>query len=223
MGPRETESTEFPLHAKMVKEVTFLIPPQDTADKGRLTVVLDIDETLVHTSRQQTIANTLDKFTINVFNAAFTVFKRPCLDLFLEKAAAKYELISFTAGVEEYSKAVLSEIDPEGKYFKHSLFRQHCAQISPSNIVKDLRILNRCPSRVVLVDNTLGNFLLQPENGVPITTFVDDVADNALNVLLEFLNCLDAAHDVRVPLRATFQLHELFRMQGATLAKSTYA
>ena len=195
-----------------------LLSPQKEEDRGKLTVVLDIDETLVHTSRQHQdnkVISPLNSFVIQVFDQTFTVYKRPNLDSFLQKASAKYELISFTAGVEAYSKAVLHEIDPEGKYFKLCLFRQHCAKISPSAIVKDLRILNRCPSRVVLVDNTLGNFILQPENGVPITTFVDDAADNALNVLLEFLNCLESVHDVRVPLRATFQLEELFRLHGS--------
>jgi len=210
MGPAvETRSNKL---AKMMSHPGSL-PPQDKLVRGKLTVVLDIDETLVHTSKRQEKANSLDTFTICVFDEVFTVFKRPSLDLFLEKAAAKYELISFTAGIEEYSKAILQEIDPDGKYFKHSLFRQHCAQVSSSAIVKDLRILNRCPTRLVLVDNTLSNFVLQPENGVPITTFVNDAADTALNVLLEFLTCLDSVKDVRVPLRATFQLHELFQLK----------
>jgi Dullard-like phosphatase family protein len=192
----------------------WLLPPQDRRDRGKLTVVLDIDETLIHTTRKHEKVDSLDAFAIKVFDEVFTVLKRPSLDLFLARAAEKYELISFTAGVEEYSKAVLLEIDPKGQYFKHCLFRQHCAQVSPTAIVKDLRILNRCATRMVLVDNTLSNFILQPENGVPITTFVDDAADNALNVLLEFLTCLEAAKDVRIPLRATFQLHQLFKMSS---------
>jgi len=193
---------------------SWMLPPQAKEDRGKLTVVLDIDETLIHTTRSQAEPSKgLDTFVIKVQDETFTVLKRPSLDVFLERAAAKYELISFTAGVEEYSKAVLEAIDPHRKYFKHHLFRQHCSLVNPTTIVKDLRITNRCPTRVVLVDNTLSNFFLQPENGVPITTFLDDAADNALNVLLDFLTCLEPIHDVRVALRNTFHLHDLFKLK----------
>jgi len=190
----------------------FRLPPQAPHDNGKLTVVLDIDETLVHTSRGSVApTDTLDSFQILVFEQRFTVIKRPGLDEFLAKAASKYELIAFTAGLEEYSRAVLQEIDPRGQYFRHCLFRQHCAEVYPNTVVKDLRIINRCATKTVLVDNTLTNFLLQPENGVPITSFFNDDQDSALNVLMEFLTSLDSAGDVRNPIKATFQLPTLLQ------------
>jgi RNA polymerase II subunit A small phosphatase-like protein len=189
----------------------FKLPSQGSDDKGKLTVVLDIDETLVHTSRGSRTPAALESFEIHVFEQTFTVFKRPGLDEFLRKAASKYELIAFTAGLEEYSRAVLKAIDPGDIFFRHCLFRQHCAEVYPNTVVKDLRIINRSPSRTVLVDNTLTNFLLQPENGVPITSFFDDSKDSALNVLIEFLTTLDTACDVRTPIQATFQLPRLLQ------------
>jgi len=189
----------------------FKLPPQSKKDSGKLTVVLDIDETLVHTSRGTRIPDALESFEIYVFEQKFTVFKRPGLDEFLAKAASQYELIAFTAGLEEYSRAVLRAIDPSGTYFRHCLFRQHCAEVFPNTVVKDLRIINRCATRIVLVDNTLANFLLQPENGVPITSFFYDAKDSALVMLLEFLKSLDGFGDVRLPIKATFQLPRLLQ------------
>jgi RNA polymerase II subunit A small phosphatase-like protein len=198
------------------------VPPQQNGDHGKLTVVLDIDETLVHTSRRQQSQVSQDAFQIKVFGETLTVFKRPNLDRFLKMASERFELISYTAGREEYSQIVLKHIDPDGTIFKHRLFRQHCARVNKDTFVKDLSIVNRCPSRLVLVDNTLNNFLLQPENGIPVTTFVGG-EDNALNVLWDFLRCLESVKDVRIPLRATFKLPELFGNQKVNLSVQTIA
>jgi Dullard-like phosphatase family protein len=191
-------------------ETLPMIPPQADSDRGKMTVVLDIDETLIHTSRRQKIVGDVGQtFQIKVFGEVLTVHKRPNMDQFLNLASTQFELISYTAGHEEYSQAILSHIDPTGNIFKHRLFRQHCAIVAEETLIKDLSIINRCPTRLVLVDNTIGNFLLQPENGIPVTTFVGG-EDNALSVLWEFLLGIDLVKDVRVPLRATFKLPELF-------------
>jgi len=48
---------------------------------------------------------------------------------------------------------------------------------SKSGHVKDLRILERDLSRVVLVDNSPITYLFQKHNGIPIVSFVDDPRD----------------------------------------------
>jgi len=194
----------------------FLLPPQSEQDQGKLTVVLDIDETLVHTEfLPEHIMLTPEKiefFNANCNSQFFCVFvtgraalvrKRPFLREFLQEASKRYELITFTAGSEEYANAVLDRLDPNGSIFRHRLFRQHCCA---NGLVKDLRILNRNLQRTVMVDNSHFSFLFQLGNGIPIESFYDDSADKALIMLHDFLDALRNEEDVRSSLRSIFKL-----------------
>jgi Dullard-like phosphatase family protein len=199
----------------------FLLPPQLPEDEGKLTVVLDLDETLIHSrlprnlhdlrqeeERKDDTEAYSDCFEVVVFSETFRVNKRPGLDLFLQEASKQYELVCFTAGIQEYAEALMDGIDPDKKYFRYRLFRQHCLQIG-SNFVKDLRVVNRKPERVVLVDNNAFSFLSQLANGIPVSSFMDDENDTALNVLLEFLQVIREHDDVRTHLRSVFSLEIL--------------
>jgi len=194
-----------------------VLPPQLEEDQGKLTVVLDIDETLVHTEFLPQYVN-LSSEKIEQFNAncpphffcinlngrgAALVRKRPFLTEFLLEGSQRYELIAFTAGHEDYAGPLLDKLDPDGTIFRHRLFRQHCAQ---NGMVKDLRILNRNLSRTVLVDNSHTSFLFQLGNGIPIESFIDDMSDKALVMLHNFLESLRKEVDVRYALQNIFKL-----------------
>jgi len=60
--------------------------------------------------------------------------------------------------------------------------------------------------RVLLVDNSPVCFLMQPGNGVPISSFYDDGSDRALAKLQRLLKLLDRQPDVRPHLKALFNL-----------------
>lgn len=51
-----------------------------------------------------------------------------------------YEIIVFTAGVQEYADHILDEIDPEKKIFKRRLYRTDCIQLGEFYI-KDLSVI----------------------------------------------------------------------------------
>lgn len=51
---------------------------------------------------------------------------RPFLLHALEKLSEMYEMIVFTAGMQEYADHILDKIDPENKYFARRLYRQDC-------------------------------------------------------------------------------------------------
>jgi hypothetical protein len=61
-------------------------------------------------------------------------------------------------------------------------------------------------SRILLVDNSPVCFLMQPGNGVPISSFYDDGSDRALAKLQRLLKLLDRQPDVRPHLKALFNL-----------------
>jgi len=216
------------------KNTIFILPPQLPEDEGKLTVVLDLDETLVHSKlprglhelrqeeeRKEDTEPYSDYFEVVVFSETFRVHKRPGLDEFLAEASKHYELICFTAGIQEYAEVLMDAIDPERKYFRYRLFRNHCVQVGGS-FVKDLRVVNRKLERTVLVDNNAYSFLMQLGNGIPVSSFMDDANDTALHVLQEFLLAIREHEDVRDHLRNVFSL-ELLLGDSAKTHLENYA
>lgn len=59
-------------------------------------------------------------------------------------------------------------------------------------------------ARTVLVDDSNTSFMLQPDNGIPISAFYGDPRDRGLVEVLPLLRRLCEADDVRPELRAKF-------------------
>mmetsp|Transcript_4271 Transcript_4271/g.5375 ORF Transcript_4271/g.5375 Transcript_4271/m.5375 type:complete len:320 (+) Transcript_4271:230-1189(+) len=199
------------------------IGPPHPDDHGKMTVVLDVDETLIHsrltssqsrfrqTEERKDNAGSCEEFKI-VLEDGETVWvnKRPGLDGFLLEVSQRYEIVAYTAGLEEYAKPLLDWLDPRGVIFRHRLYRDSCLFIR-GYYVKDLQKLNRSLNRTVLVDNNAFCFLPQLSNGIPISSFYDDPTDNALHVLNTFLKRLENENDVRPILNKSFNLQNLLK------------
>jgi Dullard-like phosphatase family protein len=141
-----------------------------------LTVVLDLDETLIRYTNDNLI-------------------KRPYLDDFLSRLVkAKCELIIFTASTREYADPLIDQIEGDKKYFNQRLYRQHTVLID-DNFVKDLTKLGRDLSRIIIVDNEQYSFCLQKKNGILIKPFfaenegfnLDMTLDNLSIILLKII------------------------------------
>lgn len=96
-----------------------------------------------------------------------------------------YELVVFTAAMQDYADWVLNDIDSD-KYISHRLYRQHA---SPHGFVfvKDLSKTGRDLSKTIIVDNVAENFQLQPDNGIFIKSWFEDPKDTALSELAPLL------------------------------------
>jgi CTD small phosphatase-like protein 2 len=92
--------------------------------------------------------------------------------------AKYYEIVIFTAALQDYADQVIDQIDV-GCNIKYRLYRQHTSQNGPF-LVKDLSLLGREMSRMIIIDNISDNFILQPDNGIFISTWYDDMQDNFL-------------------------------------------
>jgi len=200
-----------------------IVPPQLPGDRGKLTVVLDVDETLIHSrlSSQQDhyrqaeerkeASSSCEEFKITLEDGETVwVNKRPGLDEFLRHMGENYETFVYTAGLEEYAKPLLDWLDPNGTIFRHRFYRDSCLFMR-GYYVKDLQKFNRDLTRTVLVDNNAFCFLPQLSNGIPISSFYDDPNDTALSVLASFLKRLDEEKDVRPFLRKSFNLETLLK------------
>jgi RNA polymerase II subunit A small phosphatase-like protein len=119
--------------------------------QGKKTLVLDLDETLVHSTFEPTDDSDLVvRVTIEGSNYNVYVKMRPGLDEFLEEVAEYYEVVVFTASMAKYADPVLDRIDKRG-CISHRLFREHCV-MHRGAYVKDLARLGRDLTNVVIVD-----------------------------------------------------------------------
>ena len=151
--------------------------------KYKYTLVLDMDETLIH-------------YFFTHINGMF--FVRPyCLE-FLKELNDIYEIVTFTAGTKEYADNILNILDIDNNIIKYRLYRQHTTVLGCS-IYKDLSKLGRDLSRVIIIDNLKENFKMQPNNGIFIKTWTNDINDVQLKDILKILKDIDSYNvtDVR--------------------------
>ena len=158
---------------KILLEKNKVKPPflgQPSNPNKIFTLVVDLDETLVHYVEEE--------------NRAY-VQVRPYADYFLTEMGKYFEIVIFTAAAEDYADIVLNELD-KNKAIDYKLYRKHTEQIN-GVFIKDLRKLGRDINKVVIIDNNKDNFSLQPENGLHICSFLGDQNDNELYLLSEDL------------------------------------
>ena len=166
------------------------LPPLDTK-KYKYSLILDLDETLVHYIEEE--------------NRAY-VQVRPYADFFLNEMAKYFELVIFTAAAEDYADIVLNELD-KNKVINYKLYRKHTEQIN-GVFIKDLSKLGRDLSKILIVDNNKDNFSLQPENGLHICSFIGDQNDDELynlsSDLMKIVEC--KKNDIRPVIKEIKQI-----------------
>ena len=149
-------------------EIPFL-KAKDKKDKREYTLVLDLDETLVHYMEDEEEYNAYVKVRLGAEN-------------FINELSKFCEIVIFTASTEDYANTVINGLDCKNN-ISYKLYRQHTNFVNGFNI-KDLSKLGRDISKVIIIDNIEENFSLQPDNGLNICDFEGDENDNELNFLL---------------------------------------
>ena len=158
-----------PVLINSINNIAPFLPPIEP--KFKFTLVLDMDETLIH-------------FFFTHINGMF--FVRPyCLD-FLNELNNLYEIITFTAGTKDYADNILNQLDINGDIIKYRLYRQHTSIIG-CNVYKDLSKIGRDLNKTIIIDNLRENFKMQPNNGIFIKTWTSDVNDTQFRDLKRIL------------------------------------
>jgi len=202
-------------------ESNGLLSPVSPADHGRKCLVLDLDETLVHSSFQKVDCSF--NFPIELDGLEYEVYvsKRPFVDEFIAECAKVYELVIFTASLSEYANPVIDTLDPNG-YIKHRLFREHCVFHENQVYVKDLSTLGRNIKDCIIIDNSPLSYLFDPTNAIGCTSWFGDPKDTELRDLLPVLNGqLLVVNDVRTMLDANTQSVEWLIKQYGDKNKKT--
>lgn len=177
---------------------------QKSSSSPSHTLVLDLDETLVHCSTEPIDSYDLT-FDVTFNDVEYKVYarKRPNMEKFLQQMSSMFEVVVFTASQQVYADKLLDIIDPSGSLIKYRVFRDSCTPIE-GNYLKDLRILGRDLSKVVIVDNSPQAFVFQMDNGIPIESWFEKQDDTGLLDLIPFLEQLKTVDDVRPLVREKF-------------------
>jgi len=173
----------------------FLLPDWAPGETKKKTLVLDLDETLVHSSFKP-IPDPDFVMSIELENVIHKVYvrKRSGVDNFLRVVGEKFEVVVFTASLAKYADPLLDILDRQ-RLVKKRLFREACVQ-HYGNYVKDLSHLGRLLTDVIIIDNSPFSYMFQPDNAIPITSWFNDKADRQLYDLLPFLEQLMYVDDV---------------------------
>ncbi|KAG9231893.1 plasma membrane phosphatase required for sodium stress response [Amylocarpus encephaloides] len=167
----------------------WLLPPIAPRFQGKKCLVLDLDETLVHSSFK--ILHQAD-FTIPVeiegqYHNVY-VIKRPGVDQFMKRVGELYEVVVFTASVSKYGDPLLDQLDIHN-VVHHRLFRESCYN-HQGNYVKDLSQVGRDLRETIIIDNSPTSYIFHPQHAVPISSWFSDAHDNELLDLIPVLEDL---------------------------------
>jgi RNA polymerase II subunit A small phosphatase-like protein len=168
-------------------------------DTGRKCLVLDLDETLVHSSFKM-ISNADFTVPVEIEGTVHNVYviKRPGVDEFMRQMGEIYEVVVFTASLAKYADPVLDKLDIH-EVVRHRLFRESCYN-HKGNYVKDLSQLGRDIHTSIIIDNSPASYIFHPNNAVPISSWFNDPHDTELTDLCPFLAELAEVDDVRAVL-----------------------
>lgn len=168
-----------------------LLSPARPEVQGRKCLVLDLDETLIHSAFRQVpdadfvIPVEIDSQMHNIF-----VIKRPGVEEFLKRMGELFEIVVFTASVSKYADPLLDQLDTD-RVVHHRLFRESCFNYN-GNFVKNLAALGRPLKDTIIIDNSPPSYIFHPQHAVPVSSWFSDNLDNELLDMIPFLEDLSS-------------------------------
>lgn len=151
-----------------------------SSDTPKKTLIIDLDETLIHSMAKGGRMSTGHMVEVRLGGAVnsagvslgpgvpilYYVHERPGCHEFLRKVAKWYNLIVFTASVQEYADPVINWLERERKYFSGRYYRQHCT-LRNGAYIKDLAQVEPDLSRVMILDNSPMSYIFHEGESCP--------------------------------------------------------
>ena len=182
--------------SKNLEQKNLLLPQKSLEFSDKKTLILDLDETLVHSSfvpfeNNDIILNVdFESVMYNIY-----VLVRPGAEEFIKKVSKLYEVIIFTASIAKYALPLLDILDNEKK-IKYRLTREHCTFLN-GIYIKELKRLNRNLKDLIILDNSPLAYAFDSDNGLPIKAWYEDKGDKELDKIFPILEFLSNTKDVR--------------------------
>uniref|UniRef100_A0A3P8THC9 protein-serine/threonine phosphatase n=1 Tax=Amphiprion percula TaxID=161767 RepID=A0A3P8THC9_AMPPE len=170
--PSQQALLESQENGTVVKSEPSLLPEMEAQDQGKICVVIDLDETLVHSSFKP-ISNADFIVPVEIEGTTHQVYvlKRPYVDEFLQRMGELFECVLFTASLAKYADPVTDLLDHSG-VFRARLFRESCV-FHQGCYVKDLSRLGRDLHKTLILDNSPASYIFHPNNAVSLPVFCD--------------------------------------------------
>jgi len=181
-----------------------------STESPKKTLIIDLDETLIHSMAKGGRMSTGHMVEVRLGGPVsssgvslgpgvpilYYVHERPNCHEFLRKVCKWYNLIVFTASVQEYADPVIDWLERERKYFSGRYYRQHCT-FRNGAYIKDLAQVEPDLSRVMILDNSPMSYIFHEDNAVPIEGWISDPTDHELLHLIPLFEGLQYVTDVR--------------------------
>lgn len=161
-------------------------------DKSDNLLILDLDETLIHATEKKLEIREDFKFE------KYFVYKRPFLDIFLEKVSCLYKIGIWSSGDDGYVDEIVKQIKPNTVNFEFIWGRSKCTprRDFDSDVyyfekrIDKLKNKGFNKTKILIVDDspekTKNNF----GNAIYIQEFIGNVADVELLYLFEYLQSI---------------------------------
>ena len=153
--------------------------------ENKNSIKIDIPYIRTPTDRKYTLILDLNK-TLAFYNDG-NISLRTGLFSFLSMIKPYYELISFSCEPNDITDKIIKEIESNKKYFDYNFTREHSI-LYENTLVKDISLIGRDISKIIIVDDDENCFRLNKENGIKIGAFTgNNKNDNALFELKKIL------------------------------------
>ncbi len=165
----------------------------------RKLLVLDLDETLVHSSAARLEREPEHR----VFN--YFVYERPGVRQFLQECFEQFRVGIWTASTAPYAREILSRVTDISR-FAFIWSREHCSIATHPvtrrfDLLKDigqLELAGYNPADIIFVDDLPHRLCLSADNIIQVRPFTGDRADRELDELQTYVSWLHAVRDVRL-------------------------
>jgi CTD nuclear envelope phosphatase 1 len=171
--------------------------------ESRKTLILDLDETLVHSlSRGARMSNghMIEIKLADQVATLYSVHKRPYCDHFLKQVSMWFDLVIFTASVKEYADPVIDWLESERKYFSKRFYRNHCTLREGQGYIKDLSTVDANLNHLLIIDNSPISYAWHANNAITVEGWINDATDTDLLNLIPLLKAMRYTTDVRTVL-----------------------
>ena len=207
---------------KIKEKINFHFPEEESYKK---IVLFDLDETLAHCigeikgdmSNKKKYKHIVDVTLPSKKKTKIGVNIRPHWEETMKLIKKYYQIVIYTASHQSYADTVLNYMDPQKKYTKYRLYRNHCVQVNVCGkkfYIKDLDIFDKYYDlkNIVIIDNSVLSFAYHLNNGIPIVPYYDSEEDSELSILgyylLSIYNYDDLREANKIHIRIDYYLEE---------------